>query len=41
MQGLTRAFIVALAVAGVATVAACMVEWRSVKNKNTDHTSLA
>ncbi|KAJ7198296.1 DHA14-like major facilitator [Mycena pura] len=40
-QGLTRAFIVALVVAGVATVAACMVEWRSVKNKNVDHTSLA
>ncbi|KAJ7307782.1 DHA14-like major facilitator [Mycena albidolilacea] len=40
-QGLTRAFIVALVVAGVATVAACMVEWRSVKNKNIDHTSLA
>ncbi|KAJ6471584.1 putative efflux pump antibiotic resistance protein [Mycena vitilis] len=40
-QGLTAAFIVALVVAGLAAVAAFMVEWRSVKGKKVDTTTAA
>ncbi|KAJ6554846.1 putative efflux pump antibiotic resistance protein [Mycena capillaripes] len=40
-KGLTSAFIVALVVAGIAALAAFMVEWRSVKGKNVDTSSVA